>query len=89
MKGLTRTDRQENERCNGDVLLWSYSNSPNEGVIVVRTKTRYDKGVAILRDAVRNRSTAFSASERLDHSLEGLLPAAHEDIALQIDRIKW
>jgi malate dehydrogenase (oxaloacetate-decarboxylating)(NADP+) len=44
-------------------------------------------GTALLNDAIHNRGTAFTDEERSTHHLEGLLPAAVDDLPTQIKRV--
>lgn len=44
-------------------------------------------GIAVLKDATRNKGTAFSAEERRQLGLEGLLPGAEETLARQLERV--
>src|SRR5215469_1238825 len=44
-------------------------------------------GTALLSDAVHNRGTAFTQQERSAHHLEGLLPAAVDDLPTQLKRV--
>lgn len=45
------------------------------------------RGVALLSDAVRNKGTAFTAEERREYGLEGLLPHAVESLDRQRERV--
>src|SRR5882757_439179 len=45
------------------------------------------EGTALLNDPVHNRGTAFSEEERSAHHLEGLLPAAVDDLPTQLKRV--
>src|SRR5258706_4613210 len=45
------------------------------------------EGTALLNDPVHNRGTAFSEEERTSHHLEGLLPAAVDDLPTQLKRV--
>ncbi len=44
-------------------------------------------GTALLNDPVHNRGTAFTEQERSAHHLEGLLPAAVDDLPTQLKRV--
>jgi malate dehydrogenase (oxaloacetate-decarboxylating)(NADP+) len=44
-------------------------------------------GAALLSDPVHNRGTAFTEGERAAHHLEGLLPAAVDDLPTQMERV--
>jgi malate dehydrogenase (oxaloacetate-decarboxylating)(NADP+) len=44
-------------------------------------------GVELLENAIENKGTAFTAEERSASKLEGLLPAAIEDIETQVERV--
>lgn len=44
-------------------------------------------GLPILEDAITNKGTAFTAEERQDLHLEGLLPAAIETLQTQVERV--
>jgi malate dehydrogenase (oxaloacetate-decarboxylating)(NADP+) len=44
-------------------------------------------GTALLNDPVHNRGTAFTEEERTSHHLEGLLPAAVDDLPTQLKRV--
>ena len=44
-------------------------------------------GLALLDDPIRNKGTAFTADERRDRGLEGLLPAAVETLDRQVERV--
>ena len=44
------------------------------------------KGAALLRNPLLNRGSAFSASARMEHGLEGLLPASVQTQAQQVSR---
>ena len=44
-------------------------------------------GATLLNDPLRNKGTAFTAEERRDRGLEGLLPAAVEALDLQVERV--
>jgi malate dehydrogenase (oxaloacetate-decarboxylating)(NADP+) len=45
------------------------------------------EGTALLNDPVHNRGTAFTEEERSAHHLEGLLPAAVDDLSTQLKRV--
>jgi malate dehydrogenase (oxaloacetate-decarboxylating)(NADP+) len=45
------------------------------------------EGTALLNDAAHNRGTAFTEEERSTHRLEGLLPAAVDDLPTQMKRV--
>jgi malate dehydrogenase (oxaloacetate-decarboxylating)(NADP+) len=45
------------------------------------------EGTALLNDPVHNRGTAFTEEERTSHHLEGLLPAAVDDLPTQLKRV--
>jgi malate dehydrogenase (oxaloacetate-decarboxylating)(NADP+) len=45
------------------------------------------EGTALLNDPVHNRGTAFTEEERSAHHLEGLLPAAVDDLPTQLKRV--
>jgi len=45
------------------------------------------EGAALLSDPVHNRGTAFTEEERSTRHLEGLLPAAIDDLSMQIKRV--
>jgi malate dehydrogenase (oxaloacetate-decarboxylating)(NADP+) len=45
------------------------------------------KGTALLNDPVHNRGTAFTEEERSTRDLEGLLPAAVDDLPTQLKRV--
>ncbi len=45
------------------------------------------RGVALLDDPVRNKGTAFTAEERRQYGLEGLLPHAVENLDRQVERV--
>jgi malate dehydrogenase (oxaloacetate-decarboxylating)(NADP+) len=45
------------------------------------------EGTALLNDATHNRGTAFTEEERSRHHLDGLLPAAVDDLPTQIRRV--
>jgi malate dehydrogenase (oxaloacetate-decarboxylating)(NADP+) len=45
------------------------------------------EGTTLLNDAAHNRGTAFTEEERSAHHLEGLLPAAVDDLPTQIKRV--
>jgi malate dehydrogenase (oxaloacetate-decarboxylating)(NADP+) len=45
------------------------------------------RGGELLNDAVRNKGTAFSAGERRQYGLEGLLPHAVESLDRQVERV--
>ncbi len=45
------------------------------------------EGAAILADPVHNRGTAFTEQERARYHLEGLLPAAVDDLSTQMKRV--
>jgi malate dehydrogenase (oxaloacetate-decarboxylating) len=45
------------------------------------------RGVALLHDAIHNKGTAFTADERRDHGLDGLLPPAIETLEQQVVRV--
>jgi malate dehydrogenase (oxaloacetate-decarboxylating)(NADP+) len=45
------------------------------------------EGITLLNDAAHNRGTAFTEAERSTHHLEGLLPAAVDDLPTQIKRV--
>ena len=45
------------------------------------------QGTALLNDPVHNRGTAFTEDERSVHHLEGLLPAAVDDLSTQLKRV--
>jgi len=45
------------------------------------------EGTALLNDPVHNRGTAFTEEERSTHHLEGLLPAAVDDMPTQLKRV--
>jgi malate dehydrogenase (oxaloacetate-decarboxylating)(NADP+) len=45
------------------------------------------EGTALLNDPVHNRGTAFTKEERSAHHLEGLLPAAVDDLPTQLKRV--
>ncbi|SEE75785.1 malate dehydrogenase (oxaloacetate-decarboxylating)(NADP+) [Rhizobiales bacterium GAS191] len=45
------------------------------------------KGVALLNDAARNKGTAFTASERREFGLEGLLPHSVDSLDRQLERV--
>ena len=44
-------------------------------------------GAALLSDPVHNRGTAFTEGERAAHHLEGLVPAAVDDLPTQMERV--
>ncbi len=44
-------------------------------------------GTAMLDDPLLNKGTAFTAAERKQHGLEGLLPATVETIERQLERV--
>ena len=44
-------------------------------------------GTALLNDPAHNRGTAFTEQERATHHLEGLLPAAVDDLPTQLKRV--
>ena len=44
-------------------------------------------GTALLNDPVHNRGTAFTEEELTSHHLEGLLPAAVDDLPTQLKRV--
>ncbi len=44
-------------------------------------------GVALLDDPVLNKGTAFTEAERVEHGLEGLLPATVETLDRQLERV--
>ena len=44
------------------------------------------RGLAVLRNPALNKGTAFSAAERRDLGLEGLLPDQVESLLLQVER---
>ena len=46
-----------------------------------------DAGLGLLHDPIANKGTGFTAAERASLGLEGLLPAAIEDLATQIERV--
>jgi malate dehydrogenase (oxaloacetate-decarboxylating)(NADP+) len=45
------------------------------------------EGTALLTDPVHNRGTAFTEEQRARHRLEGLLPAAVDDLSTQMKRV--
>jgi malate dehydrogenase (oxaloacetate-decarboxylating)(NADP+) len=45
------------------------------------------EGITLLNDAAHNRGTAFTEAARSTHRLEGLLPAAVDDLPAQIKRV--
>jgi malate dehydrogenase (oxaloacetate-decarboxylating)(NADP+) len=45
------------------------------------------EGTTLLSDPVHNRGTAFTEQERATHHLEGLLPAAVDDLGTQLKRV--
>src|ERR1700686_1133540 len=44
-------------------------------------------GVALLDDSVHNKGTAFTAQERVEFGLEGLLPPSVENLDRQVERV--
>ena len=46
-----------------------------------------DSGLTLLDNPLRNKGTAFTAEERRDSGLEGLLPAAVETLDRQVERV--
>jgi malate dehydrogenase (oxaloacetate-decarboxylating)(NADP+) len=53
-----------------------------------QTQTRDTlQGAALLNDAIRNKGTAFTAEERRDFGLEGLLPASVDSLDRQLERV--
>src|SRR6202142_2472366 len=44
-------------------------------------------GVALLDDSIHNKGTAFSAKERVEFGLEGLLPPSVESLDRQVERV--
>ena len=57
---------------------------PDHSSLARRTSLR---GAALLRDPWLNKGTAFSAAERRDFGLEGLLPQQQESLELQVQRV--
>jgi len=45
------------------------------------------RGIPLLNDSIHNRDTAFSAEERRNYGLEGLLPPAVESLDRQVERV--
>ena len=45
------------------------------------------RGVALLDDSVHNKGTAFTAQERVEFGLEGLLPPSVESLDRQVERV--
>ena len=49
--------------------------------------SRATHGTDVLDDPIRNKGTAFTAAEREEHGLDGLLPPAVETIERQLERV--
>ncbi len=53
----------------------------------IERKDHNPHGIALLDDPVHNKGTAFTAKERADFGLEGLLPPSVESLDLQVERV--
>jgi malate dehydrogenase (oxaloacetate-decarboxylating)(NADP+) len=53
----------------------------------IETKDHNPHGIALLDDSVHNKGTAFTAKERADYGLEGLLPPSVESLDRQAERV--
>jgi malate dehydrogenase (oxaloacetate-decarboxylating)(NADP+) len=53
----------------------------------IEKKDRNPHGIALLDDSVHNKGTAFTAKERADFGLEGLLPPSVESLDRQVERV--
>src|SRR5580698_2834762 len=53
----------------------------------VSSRSGATRGVPLMDDPRRNRGTAFSAEERRQYGLEGLLPHAVESLDRQVERV--
>src|SRR5277367_2427218 len=55
--------------------------------IATQSRDTSPKGIALLNDSIRNKGTAFSAKERREYGLEGLLPYAVDTLDRQVERV--
>src|ERR1700741_361585 len=54
---------------------------------VMKTDRHVQHGIALLNNPVGNKGTAFTAKERLEFGLEGLLPHSVETLERQVERV--